>query len=134
MKTSKVNYLGDLRTEAIHLRSGQKIFTDAPLDNQGKGEAFSPTDLAATSLASCMLTVMGISANSHNIDINGAYAEVVKHMLDNPRRIGAIEIDIYMPSKNYSSKEKSILENTAKNCPVARSLHPELNQILRFHW
>ncbi|MEO6189919.1 MAG: OsmC family protein [Saprospiraceae bacterium] len=134
MKTAKVEYLGLLRTRAIHLRSGAEFFTDAPLDNHGKGEAFSPTDLASTSLASCMLTVMGLAAQTHSIKIDGAYADVLKVMKENPRRISQIEIDIYMPKFEYTSKEKSILEHTANTCPVSKSLHPDLEVILRFHW
>ena len=134
MKTAKVEYLGSLRTKAKHLRSGAEFITDAPLDNHGKGEAFSPTDLASTSLASCMLTVMGIAAQTHAIKIDGAYADVLKMMKENPRRIGQIEIDIHMPKHDYTSKEKSILEHPAKTCPVAESLHPDLEIILRFHW
>ena len=134
MKTSKIDYLGNLRTKAIHIKSGQEVITDAPLDNHGKGEAFSPTDLASTSLASCMITVMGIAAQSHDIEMTGASAEVLKVMFDNPRRIGRIEIDIFMPKFDYSSKQKSILEHAAITCPVAKSLHPNLEQVLRFHW
>jgi len=134
MKTATVKYLGNLRTEAQHLKSGNKIITDAPTDNHGKGEAFSPTDLASTALASCMITVMGIAAQTHDIDMEGTHAEMLKIMADNPRRIGRIEIDLYMPNKNYSSKQKTILEHAAKTCPVGRSLHPECEEVLRFHW
>ncbi|NOT37572.1 MAG: OsmC family protein [Saprospiraceae bacterium] len=133
--TATIEYLGELRTKARHNRSGQEIITDAPIDNQGKGEAFSPTDLASTSLASCMLTVMGIAAKTHSIDIKGAIAELNKIMTDNPRRIARIEIDIFMPQNiTYSSKEKAILTNAAKSCPVGRSLHPDLEEVLQIHW
>lgn len=134
MKTAEVVYLGNLRTEATHLRSGQSIVTDAPVDNHGKGEAFSPTDLAATSLASCMITTMGIAANTHDIEMDGARAEVLKIMANDPRRIAAIEIDIYMPPMEYSSKQKTILEKAALTCPIVKSLHPNLEEITRFHW
>jgi len=134
MKTAKVEYLGDLQTRATHIRSGQQIITDAPPDNNGKGSAFSPTDLASTSLASCMLTVMGIAANTHKINITGTYAGVVKKMKDAPRRIGTIEVDVFMPERSYTSKERTILENAAKTCPVLRSLHPDLEEVIRFHW
>jgi putative redox protein len=134
MKTAEVVYLGNLRTEATHLRSGHTIVTDAPVDNHGKGEAFSPTDLAATSLASCMITTMGIAANTHGIEMDGARAEVLKVMANDPRRISAIEIDIYMPPVEYQSKQKTILEKAALTCPIARSLHPDLEEITRFHW
>lgn len=132
--TSEVTYLGDLRTEAKHMKSGQIIHTDAPLDNQGKGEAFSPTDLAATSLATCMMTIMGIAARTHDIDIKSMRAEVLKVMADNPRRIDRIVVNIYMPKNNYSSKEKLILERAAHACPVSKSLSPELKEMLTIHW
>ena len=134
MKTSSIKYLGNLRTEATHLRSGNKIITDAPVDNHGKGEAFSPTDLASTALASCMITVMGIAANTHEIDMEGTHAEVLKVMADNPRRIARIEIDLFMPKKEYTTKQKTILEKTARTCPVGKSLHPDCEETLRFHW
>ena len=134
MKTSEVIYLGNLRTESTHLKSGEKIITDAPVDNHGKGEAFSPTDLTSTSLANCMLTTMAIASDTHGINMEGARAEVLKIMASDPRRIIAIEIDLYMPYQRYSSKEKSILQHAATYCPVAKSLHPDINQLIRFHW
>lgn len=133
--TSKVEYLGGLRTEATHLQSGTQIHTDAPRDNQGKGEAFSPTDLVATALATCILTTIGIVAKRDNMtDIDGAFAEVRKVMYPDPRRIGEIHVKITFPKKNFSDKEKTIYENTAHACPVARSLHPDLKQLLEFVW
>lgn len=135
MKTANIEYLGHLRTKAIHNRSGQEIITDAPIDNHGKGEAFSPTDLACTALGSCMLTVMGIAANTHSINMTGAKVEINKIMADNPRRIARIEVDIFMPDNiQYSSKEKAILTNAAKTCPVGRSLHPDLEEVFNIHW
>jgi putative redox protein len=134
MKTSEVIYIGQLRTECKHLRSGEKIITDAPVDNKGKGEAFSPTDLTATSLATCMITTMAIAAETHQIPMEGAKAEVLKIMASDPRRIDGIEVDIYMPPLDYSDKQKRILENAAKTCPVGRSLHPDLKEVLRIHW
>jgi putative redox protein len=134
MKTSEVIYIGQLRTECKHLRSGEKIITDAPVDNKGKGEAFSPTDLTATSLATCMITTMAIAAETHQIPMEGAKAEVLKIMASDPRRIAGIEVDIYMPPLDYSDKQKRILENAAKTCPVGRSLHPDLKEVLRIHW
>ena len=109
--TSTVTYLGELRTEATHLFSGTKIITDAPLDNQGKAEAFSPTDLCATSLASCAMTIMGISARNHGIDMNGAKAEVTKVMAADPRRISQVILKFVMPKNDYSDTQKLILEN-----------------------
>lgn len=120
--TSKVTYLGNLRTEAEHLKSGTKIITDAPTDNNGKGEAFSPTDLVATALGSCMLTIMGISARNHNIDIDGAEVSINKIMEADPRRIGTVEVVLSMPGNNYSVKERKILEAAAHGCPVGRSI------------
>jgi uncharacterized OsmC-like protein len=131
---SKVVYKGNLRTEATHLRSGNVIITDAPLDNHGKGEAFSPTDLASTSLASCILSIMGIAANTHNINIEGATADVIKVMDSDPRRIKTIEVTIQMPDNNYTDKEKKILEKAAHHCPVGLSLHPDTEEILIINW
>jgi len=131
--TSEVTYLGELRTEAVHLQSGNKIVTDAPKDNYGKGEAFSPTDLAATSLASCMLSVMGILAKKEGMTkFDGAVAKVTKVMYAEPRRIGEIHISITMPANNFSDKEKKMYENAAHTCPVAKSLHPDLKQVIEF--
>ena len=132
--TSKVIYKGNLRTEATHLKSGNVIITDAPTDNHGKGEAFSPTDLAATSLASCILTIMGITAQKREIDMEGAHAEITKVMSASPRRIAEILIDIHMPNKDFSSSEKKILEGAAHHCPVGLSLHPETKEVINIHW
>lgn len=134
MNTSEVLYNGDLRTTCIHLKSGQKIITDAPTDNNGKGEAFSPTDLLATSLGTCMLTVMGIVAKRHNINMDETKVEILKVMADSPRRISEIYVDVYFPANNYSQKEKDLLQNTALACPVAKSLHPDIKQKTRFHY
>ncbi|HSY75977.1 MAG TPA: OsmC family protein [Bacteroidia bacterium] len=132
MATSKIVYTGELRTEATHLASGTRIITDAPLDNHGKGQAFSPTDLLATSLANCMLTVMGIAANTHGINMDGAAAEVTKIMAASPRRVSEVHVKITMPAKNYTDKEKSILEHAGRTCPVAQSLHPNILQDITF--
>lgn len=135
MNTSLVKYLGELRTESIHVASNSKIITDAPVDNHGKGEAFSPTDLMSTSLANCMLTVMGIKAQTEGMtSIDGTIAEVTKVMYAEPRRVGEIHIKLTFPKNNYSEKEKKIYENTAHTCPVAKSLHPDLKQVLIFNW
>ena len=131
--TSKVVYRGSLRTEAIHLASNQKIVTDAPIDNHGKGAAFSPTDLVATSLASCMMTIMGIIAERNDIDIENATAEVEKVMGDKPRRIVEIVVKIEF-SKTADSKTKKIIEKTALKCPVGKSLHPDIKQNISFMW
>ena len=133
--TSEVIYLGDLRTKATHLQSGDSIITDAPIDNQGKGEAFSPTDLCATSLASCILTMMGIKARDHQIDMSGTRATVLKTMVADPdRRIGRIDIDIYLPEKNWTVEDRSILTQAAASCPVCRSLSPALEIRKQLIW
>ncbi|MFI5163781.1 MAG: OsmC family protein [Bacteroidia bacterium] len=134
MNTSEIIYKGELRTTAVHLGSGQQIITDAPIDNNGKGEAFSPTDLLATSLGCCMLTVMGIVAKRHNINMDGTKAEILKVMADGPRRVSEVHIDMHFPKNNYSQKEKDLLEHTALACPVAKSLHPDIKQKTRFHF
>lgn len=134
METAQVVYTGHLHTEAIHVRSGSKIVTDAPVDNKGKGEAFSPTDLLATSLGNCMLTTMGIAAQTHNINFDGAKIKVTKVMAANPRRVSEVQIEFEMPKNNYTDKQKAILENTARTCPVAISLHPDIKQILTFNY
>jgi len=133
--TSQVIYLGELRTTAKHEQSGSSIETDAPIDNHGKGERFSPTDLVATALASCMLTIMGIAANTHNIDIINTQCSVEKIMETAPRRIGKINIEVHFP-KNivYSEKEKMILEKAALTCPVMESLHPDCIKNIQFLW
>jgi len=133
MSTSKVIYLGDLRTQSTHLASGDSYLTDAPFDNQGKGQAFSPTDTVATGLASCMLTVMGIKASSLNVDLKETEAAVTKMMASNPRRISEIKVVFNFP-KGISEKNQKILENTALTCPVAKSLHPDIIQNIQFVW
>ncbi len=132
MITVETIYSGELRTQAHHSQSGNKIITDAPLDNQGKGEAFSPTDLVATALGSCMITIVGIAARNHGFDIDGTQLKITKIMASDPRRIAEIKIDFTFPKDNYSEKEKKIIENSARSCPVAKSLHPNLEQTLSF--
>ena len=128
---SKVVYKGDLRTEAFHLQSGETIITDAPVDNEGKGEAFSPTDLLATALASCMLTIMGIVAKRDGINMEGATAEVEKIMASNPRRIGEIRLKISF-AHPITDKDQAKLERAAHTCPVSGSLHTELTETIEF--
>lgn len=133
--TSKVVYEGDLRTIATHIKSGTVIETDAPIDNQGKGERFSPTDLVATALATCMVTIMGIAARTHGIDIVGVTCEIEKIMASDPRRIGEIKVQVGFPApERYSDKEKKILEHAALTCPVFLSLHPDLKKTVSFNW
>ncbi|CAM4048418.1 OsmC family protein [Flavobacterium sinopsychrotolerans] len=131
--TSKVTYLGDLRTSSMHLQSGTEILSDAPLDNNGKGEAFSPTDTVANALASCMMTIMGIKACEMNVDLQGSTAAVTKIMNAEPRRIGAIEIYFDMVGTT-DQKNKTILERSAMSCPVFLSLHPEIEKRITFDW
>ena len=133
MSTSKVTYLGNLRTECEHLKSGSTYITDAPTDNNGKGEAFSPTDTVATGLANCMLTVMGIKARDLEVVLDGSTAEVTKTMASNPRRISKIEIILNLPV-NVTDKHQRILENTANTCPVHHSLHPDIEKDITFNW
>ncbi len=130
MTTSKVIYLNELSTGAEHLASGSTIRTDAPVDNHGKGQAFSPTDLAATSLASCMLTVLGIYAGNNDIDMGESQAEVTKIMSkEGPRRIVQIDVNLQiLTSRELDERQQSIFDKIARNCPVALSLHPELLQ------
>lgn len=131
MITVKTIYQGELRTIMEHVRSGSTVITDAPIDNQGKGEAFSPTDLVAASLGSCMLTIMGIAAREHGFDIDGTELEITKVMADKPRRISEIQIDFHF-TQDYSDKVKRILKKAAETCPVALSLHPDIKQAYRF--
>ncbi|HEX8516153.1 MAG TPA: OsmC family protein [Bacteroidia bacterium] len=134
MKTSKITYQGNLRTEASHLLSGNTIITDAPPDNNGKGEAFSPTDLLATSLGSCMLTIMGIVASRHEMSIEGTTADITKIMASDPRRVIEIIVEFTMPPGKYSDQQKQLLENAARTCPVAKSLNTELKQTIIFNY
>ena len=133
MITSKIIYKNNLRTEAQHIASGQKIITDAPLDNNGKGEAFSPTDLVATALASCMITIMAIAAEKNGIDILETSASVKKIMGANPRTISDVIIEITM-SKDLALKDRKRLERAALACPVHKSLHPDMNKEITFSY
>jgi len=132
--TSNVIYKGELRTEATHQSSQAVIITDAPRDNHGKGNAFSPTDLVATALGSCMLTIMGIKARELEIDIEGAEISIYKRMDSEPRRIVKILVAITMPKKKYTIKDIRILEKAAIHCPVAKSLSPDIEQQVSFAW
>jgi putative redox protein len=134
METAKTVYKGELRTEAMHIRSGTVITTDAPPDNKGKGEYFSPTDLVATALGSCIFTIMGIAAREHGFSIDGATCVVTKIMADNPRRIGEIKIDFDFSGREYTDKQKMILEYCVKTCPVALSLKESLVQNVKLNY
>ena len=131
MSRANIVYQNNLRTETEHIASGEKIITDAPVDNNGKGEAFSPTDLVATALGSCMITIMAISANKYDIDMSGTNASVKKIMGSDPRRISEISIDINM-NKNIEKKDRKRLERSALTCPIHKSLHPDLEKKIRF--
>jgi uncharacterized OsmC-like protein len=134
MATVKTIYLGDLRTENEHLQSGNKIITDAPTDNQGKGEAFSPTDLLATALGNCIMTIMGIKARDNGIDIKGTEIEVTKIMASDPRRVAEVVVEFTFPKKDYTNEEKRLVESVAGISPVPLSLHPDLKQTIKFNW
>jgi uncharacterized OsmC-like protein len=132
--TAKVIYESNLRTTCVHLQSGSSIETDAPTDNKGKGERFSPTDLIATGLGACMITTMGIKAETMDIALDGASVEVTKVMVSDPRRIGKIIAHITIPNLGLDDKTKEILERVARTCPVERSLHPDLELDMSFTW
>ena len=134
MATITTVYEGNLRTRATHNQSGNTLITDAPTDNHGKGEAFSPTDLFATSLGSCMLTIIGLAANTHGFSIDGTRVETQKIMGTDPRRVAELVVDLYFPANNYSDREKRMIEAVAASCPVAQSLHPETKKTVTFHY
>lgn len=128
METAATVYTSDLRTEITHLRSGSKIITDAPVDNKGKGENFSPTDMVAAALGSCIFTIMGIAAREHGFSIDGATCRITKIMTEKPRKIGEIKIDFDFTGNTYTDKQKKILEYCVKTCPVALSLNESVFQ------
>ncbi len=134
MSTSRITYNGGLRTTSVHQRSGKEIITDAPVDNKGQGEAFSPTDLLATSLGNCMLTIVGIAANEHGFNIDGTTCEITKVMAEQPRRVAGIVVDLHFPANNYSDKVKTIIERSANTCPVMYSLHPDIKKTVTFNY
>jgi uncharacterized OsmC-like protein len=134
METSRIIYTGDLRTEATHVKSGQTFVTDAPVDNKGKGEAFSPTDLLATSLGTCAITTVGIAAQTHGFDVDGTEVKITKIMESDPRRVGEVIVEFNFPPVKYSEKEKAIIRHAINTCPVSQSLNASLKQtyILNF--
>jgi putative redox protein len=133
MNTATARYAGHLRTEATHVASGNTILTDAPVDNHGRGEAFSPTDLVSAALGSCMMTIMGIVAERLDVDLTGVTYNVTKHMAAEPRRIRQIDVQFSLPA-TLSTKERTMLENAARTCPVALSLNPEIRQEVQFDY
>lgn len=133
--TSQIIYKGNLRTEATHLQSNTIVETDAPTDNQGKGERFSPTDIVSTALGSCMLTIMGIKARDMEIDLEGTTIGVTKLMVANPRRISGVKLTFDFPGAlAVDEKQQAILENAARTCPVAKSIHPDIEVDITFNW
>ena len=134
MKTVETIYNGNLRTRSLHVRSGTVLLTDAPVDNQGKGEYFSPTDLVATALGTCILTTVGIACMRENFSIDDTTAAITKIMADNPRRIGEIIVELSFPPNDYTDSQKELIESTARGCPVARSLHPDVKQTMVFKY
>lgn len=133
--TSQIAYKGNLRTEATHLQSNTVIETDAPTDNQGKGERFSPTDIVATALGSCMLTIMGIKARDMGVNLEGTTTGITKIMTDAPRRIGGIQVHFTFPeSLQPDEKQRLVLERAALTCPVAKSIHPDIKLEVTFGW
>lgn len=134
MPTIKSSYLGNLRTEMTHLQSNTQVITDAPVDNKGKGEAFSPTDLVAAALGSCMVTIMGIVADRDGLEINGLTWEVTKVMNSQPRKIAEVIVNFYWENPPQDDKMLQKLKNAAKTCPVALSLDPELKQTIAFNF
>lgn len=137
MPTIETEYAGALRTLALHVASNNQIVTDAPVDNHGRGESFSPTDLVCAALGSCMLTIMGIKAEQHQLDITGTRIAITKEMApDGPRRIGRITLDFTLPpaAAEFSAHHREVLERAAHTCPVALSLHPDIEQVVRFSW
>ena len=131
--TASIEYKGHLRCECTHLQSGTVIETDAPTDNRGKGERFSPTDTVCVALATCMITTMGIRAQDMNIDLAGTRIDVTKHMLSDPRRIGKVEVMLYLPAA-VEEKDRLILEKIGDNCPVMKSIHPDLEVLAGYRW
>jgi uncharacterized OsmC-like protein len=134
MEIAKIIYEGELRTIATHLRSGKTVVTDAPPDNNGKGDAFSPTDLVSTALGSCMITIMGITANAHGITLGKIEAVIGKHMAANPRRIAQVDVYLKVEDKGLTDQQKRLLEHAADACPVAKSLSAEIIQNVKIEY
>jgi putative redox protein len=133
--TASIIYQGELRCQATHIQSATVIETDAPTDNRGKGEKFSPTDLLCVSLATCIVTTIAIKAGDMDINLNGSEIKVTKHMYSEPRRVGKIEIDVsFISNGGLEDKQKTILQRVGENCPVKKSLHPDVEVITNYHW
>lgn len=134
MATINAEYLGDLRVECIHVASGTRLTTDAPVDNNGKGESFSPTDLCSAALGACAMTIIGIYARQHDVDVTGTTMEITKTMAQDPRRIGKIEVIFHMPKRAYTEKQKTMIERAARTCPVEKSLGADVERVFTFIW
>jgi putative redox protein len=134
MNTIHTRYIGDLRTKAMHVKSGNELITDAPADNKGRGEAFSPTDLLAASLGSCMITIAGMAAQEHGFSIDGTTIDITKIMASNPRRVAEVIVELHFPKNNFTEKQKKTIQVACLNCPVAKSLHPDLKQTVLFNF
>lgn len=132
--TASIIYQGNLRCSATHLQSGTVIETDAPTDNRGRGEKFSPTDALCVSLATCIITTIALKARDMNIELKDTKIDVLKHMLKDPRRVGQIDVSIHFPQLQLKEEERSILETTGNNCPVAKSIHPDLKTNIQYNW
>ena len=132
MEKLELQYQGNLRVQATHMRSGTKITTDAPVDNHGLGQSFSPTDLLCTAACACMLTIMGIAADTHGIDLKGVKVQVEKEMAAEPRRVGAIHMTVDLRGCNLDKKQRTILERSAQTCPVLLSLHPDVKKDIQY--
>ena len=132
--TASIIYQGDLRCSATHLQSGTVIETDAPTDNRGKGEKFSPTDTLCVSLGTCLITTMALKAREMNIELKETKIDITKHMLKDPRRVGQIDVTVHLPRLDINEEERSVLETSGNNCPVAKSLHPDLKMKIKYNW
>jgi uncharacterized OsmC-like protein len=132
--TATIVYEGELRCTCTHIQSGSIIETDAPTDNHGKGERFSPTDTVCIALGTCIITTMGIKAQSMGLELKGSKLNVIKHMVANPRRIGKIEVNLEIPGNGISEESRSLLQRVGDLCPVKASLHPDLETIVHYHW
>ena len=132
--TASIIYQGDLRCSATHLQSGTVIETDAPTDNRGKGEKFSPTDTLCVALATCAITTMAIKARDMNVELKDTRIEVLKHMLKDPRRVGQVDVTMHFPHLQLDEEQRTFLENAGNNCPVAKSLHPDLKMHIEYRW
>jgi Predicted redox protein, regulator of disulfide bond formation len=131
--TASISYLGDLRCSATHLQSGTAIETDAPTDNRGKGEKFSPTDTLCVALGTCIITTMAIKARDMNIDLKGTNIDITKHMQPNPRRVAQVDVTLKLPVQP-GEQERSLLESIGNNCPVAKSIHPDMKLNIHYLW